>query len=382
MADELTRIRDAAAVSLRKSSNRLREMEKHLGSDVSTMHGLNSSSSGEGIKLEISQIRLEKRVVEAELESARNSQEMVITARLNPEKALATSSEFLSTQPTLQALQQSLVEAQKNYAVSVGSYQPNHPQVISSRETITAMRNQIYLELETLERSVASRIKMLENKIHRLSQLEYEENERLAQLGTQRVDHLTLNAEVTKKTELVNNAYSELAEIEALRNAAAHVNWLTRVDSPQVSTRPDGLGKKHTILAGGICGLILGIGLVMLVAPPMVSPHEGRPGRRTDLPRRGNEEYWPSPTLNEMVGPTAASAIQSASAATAATVSKGVSLAKSAFGSNSPEKDENSESVNIPHVQRFGSEAKSPAPVSNSGDSGNQRLNQRRVQNP
>ncbi len=368
MEEELTQIRDAAARSLRKSTNKLREMEDRLGADVSTMHGLNSSTAGEGVKLEVSQLRLEKRVAEAELESARNSLEMVITARLNPDERLASSGEFLASQPTLQALQASLVEAQKNYAVSAGSYQPNHPLVISSRETILAMRDQIYLELETLERSVASRIKMLETKIHRLSQLEFEENERLAKLGTNRVDHFTLNAEVAKKTELVNKAYSELAEIEALRNAAGHVNWLTRVDAPQVSTSPDGLGKKSTIMAGGICGLMLGLGLVMLVAPPMVSPHQGRPGRRTDLPRRANEEYLPSPKVDEMVGPTAASAIQSTTAATAATVGKGVSLAKSAFQKNSTEADQQTESVTIPRVQKNGPDPKSAMPVSKSID--------------
>ncbi len=333
MESELIEARDAAALSLDESIKRLRQMESGLGADVSTMNGLNSTESGDGgVRREISEIRKERRLVESELVSALTTEEMLRAANLNPEKMFATSSEFLKTQPTLEALKKSYVTLQETKSKHNGQYTPEHPLLKSSTEAIWAMRQQMYQELETLTAQVNSRIRVLESRIRELDNDIESEIQRLSLLGTKRVDHLTINSVVKEKAKILNQRQSELAEIQALRMASGRVEWLTRVDAPQVATRPDGMGKKATILGGATCGLMMGLGLVMLLAPPQEEPQRGRPGRRTDLPRREEDRRLESPSLDEIVGPTAASAIQSASAATAATVNRGVELAKNAFG--------------------------------------------------
>jgi len=266
---ELTQARDGAALSLEQSTSKLREMENELGADIGAMQGLNSVQGNDGIRGELSQIRVEKRGTQKDLDAALAALKMLQAARSSPSKMLAIPGELLRSQPRLEALQRSLVDAQKAYADNSGRFAAQHPLIASSAETVAAMQNQIYLELDSLIHTVESNVAELKQRIVRLEDLANDENQKMVDLGALRVDHLTINAEVAKKTEFLNQMQTRLSEIQAMRMAAPQVHWLTRVDDPQVATRPDGLGKKSTILAGGFCGLMLGLGLVMLVAPPM-----------------------------------------------------------------------------------------------------------------
>ena len=57
MESELVQTRDAAFLSLEKSTRKLRAMEDKLGADVSTMNGLNNTLAGDdSVKRELSQI--------------------------------------------------------------------------------------------------------------------------------------------------------------------------------------------------------------------------------------------------------------------------------------------------------------------------------------
>lgn len=213
---------------------------------------------------------------------------MLGIAKLNPQSSLATSSDFLNSHPTLQVMQRSLVESMQALAEFKGGLQPLHPKVQSRARTVQAIHDQIHQEIESLSRTVESDISVAKSRIVRLEGLAQRETDRLVSLGASRVDHLTINAEVVKKQELLLLAQAELAEVQSLRLATGKVNWLTRIDLPQVGTRPDGMGKKSTVIGGAMCGLMLGIGLLMLIAPPMEGPMgNGQPDRlvrQSELP--------------------------------------------------------------------------------------------------
>ncbi len=247
MESELTQARDAAALSLEQSVKKLRQMEQGLGSDAAQMAGLASPYASGDFKLEISQLRQERRIAENELDTALATQEMLIAANLDPEKALAASADFLSKQPTLQALQTTKVKAQETYAQSLGNHTQEHPVVKASLTTIAAMDQQIYDELENLSIAIENQIATIQAKIHRLDEAEQKELDRLSNLGAKRVDHLTVNSEVTQKQQVFQASQAALAEVQTLRLAAGEVEWLTRIDGPQVATRPDGIGKSDRL---------------------------------------------------------------------------------------------------------------------------------------
>jgi hypothetical protein len=350
MEAELTQARDAAARSLELTRRKSREMDKELGGDVAAMKGLiGTQASDASLRQDLSMIRNEQRIAQAQLEAAMDDRDILIEARLNPRKMLATSSDFIRSQPTLEALQKALVDSKQIRATAVGRYQPDHPIFKSSEETIRAMEQQIFNELENLTASNENQIRVAQSKLARLDALADKENDRMGELGSKHLEYLTINQELQNKTTIFQKAQTELSEVQSLRMVSGEVSWLLRMDDPQVSTKPDGMGKKATVIAGGVCGLMMGLGIVMLIAPPMPKPElASRPGRRTDITHRANEGLLESrsqtpsqipsqtPSLNDVVGPTAAAAIQSASAATSATVNKGVAMARSAMGHSTP----------------------------------------------
>ena len=342
MEAELIQARDASAMSLEQTRRKSREMDKELGGDVAAMKGLiGSQASDASLRQDLSMIRNERRIAQAQLESALDDQDILIEAQLNPRKMLATSSDFIRSQPTLEALQKALVDSKQVRATAVGKYEPEHPIFKSSDETILAMEQQIFNELENMTESNEAQIRVVRSKLARLDGLADKETERMGDLGSKHLKYLTINQELQNKTTIFQKAQTELSEVQSLRMVSGEVSWLLRMDQPQVSTRPDGMGKKATIMAGGICGLMMGLGIVMLIAPPMPKPElASRPGRRSDIAHRANEGLLESESqsrsLNDVVGPTAAAAIQSASAATTATVNKGVAMARSAMGHSTP----------------------------------------------
>jgi len=269
---------------LDQAVEKLRQMDRQLGSDVSTMGGLNSTVSSEGVKRDLSQIRIERRTAEAQLANARSSQRMIRAAIDNPDQMLAITGDFLKTQPTLQYLQASLVSAQKTLAAARGRYQQDHPLVKSAQDAVKTVQKQIYNELGTLERGVDSYVATLESNLDRIAQLESAEIDRLTELGADRAKYMQVNSDVAQKTEVLNAIQSELEEVQALRMAAKDVQWITRIDDPQVSTRPDGLGKKAMILGEVLTGLNSCLGSIDKMARKCFLAESGWPKLKKENP--------------------------------------------------------------------------------------------------
>ena len=269
MEVELTRVRDAAMAELNKSKDKLTRMDKVLGSDIATMNALSDpQTSDNSIKRDISQIRIEKREAALQLEKRSALLVQLKEAKAKPDRILGLAAEMIRILPALDDLKKEMIARQAEFAVTTGVYQPGHPKYERSKSVIAAMQQQIYLELDLCIAAMENEVK---DAKARWSRLETEMNsldQRLARLSANRTELLTLVAELNERTEIANRAQSNLAEIKSLADAGVS-NLIARVDVPQVSTRPDGPGKKVQILAGGFAGLMIGLGLVLLIAPPM-----------------------------------------------------------------------------------------------------------------
>ena len=88
-----------------------------------------------------------------------------------------------------------------------------------------------------------------------------------------------------------DRAKTAWTEIESRAKTARTVGLLTPTDVAQVSWRPDGVGKKVIAFAGLIGGLMIGIGLVFILAPPMPQPTSS-PTAAVGMPR----QQIPTPT--------------------------------------------------------------------------------------
>ena len=267
MVKELEQTRDAAFESLETSKSKLRQMDRILGGDTGNVGTFELGD--ETLQKDISVVRAEARKTESEIEQATKVLAMLVEARNNPQQIINISADLIGFQPALEDSKKELLKAQQAYAMAFGQYTQRHPIVQSRLDAIDAIKKQIYNELESSLPTLRHEIEALKQIKARLnSELEGLKS-RLTRISDNRVDSLTLISEVKKRTEIANNAESDLQELGSLTKASRHVELITKVDTPQVSTRPDGLGKRTMIMAGGFAGLMLGLGLVMLVAPPM-----------------------------------------------------------------------------------------------------------------
>lgn len=278
MQAELTEARDGAKLALSEVSEKLKMMDEELGPDIGAMDSLVSEvSNDDGLRREVSQIESEKRRVKTELSKAMEVLAMLQNIGTESEELFKTN--VMKYQPALGTLNSALVTAKQQLALNLGRYTKQHPNYISARNSVDEIREQIGNEREamvaTLSLEVSTKTKELERLNGELEKLD----SRLGKLSSRRAESYSLRASVGKRIEILNNAESELAEIQGLAMGAKSANLLTPVDEAQVSTRPDGLGKKAVIIAGTIGGLMLGLGLVLLIAPPSDSEHTPTPTR-------------------------------------------------------------------------------------------------------
>jgi uncharacterized protein involved in exopolysaccharide biosynthesis len=269
MEAELIAARDSARNSLQESIDQLREMEATLGPDSVAMATMTSTMPGDNsIKAELLQILAEKRGFETQLESLKTSQVTLAESQSNPLLVVSSAASFFRDQMKLGELAKSFVEIQKAYAVAAGKYQPSHPTVQDAVEQMNMLKNEIANEFAVLNVSLDSRIQELEHQIARLDDQIDKNHQRLMKLSDKRGEHLAINSEIAKRNEILNQFETNLKNVQSYQQGAGNNVWITRMGDPQVASRPDGLGKRTTVMAGGFLGLLFGFGLVVLLAPP------------------------------------------------------------------------------------------------------------------
>ena len=268
MESEILETCKVAETSLEESKQKLKKMDLELGEDAGAMVAMGESSfRDDPLSREIAQLNLERRAVRSDVEQIESMLDSLKIAKADPEAIVNVSSDLTSRQPALHSLKQEMVQQKGDYALLSGRYTSVHPAVVSAKDGIYVMEKQIRLELANAESDSMSQLRIATAKLNRLDAGIAKLKQRMSNLGEMRADSITLFADIKKRTEILNNARTNLAEVQGLANSTS-TDLLTTVDDVQVSTRPDGLGKKALMLAGGLGGMMFGMGLVMLMAPP------------------------------------------------------------------------------------------------------------------
>jgi len=272
MKSELSQAGENALKSLNDSSSRLQELEKSFGAEITTIRGLNDPQGSGGFDLKVNQIRLEQRQAAAQLSSAKQQRELLQQAQRNGGVEFVTSNELLELQPALKGMMTNLSTAMAQLAIDEGRYTSLHPQLQRSRRAVKQQRQQLFGSIGTTIKGLDSQIETLTNLSTRLGDSIVQLETKLENLTEQRVPYATLEEEVKKKAEVYNDVQGQLAQVQSYASSTDEVAMLTRVDDPQVSSRPDQIGAAKAGMIGAALGLMLGLGLVALLAPPFVDP--------------------------------------------------------------------------------------------------------------
>jgi hypothetical protein len=87
-------------------------------------------------------------------------------------------------------------------------------------------------------------------------------------LAESRAEYANLVSAAENHTKLVETARKNLADARARQSAAHSASVIGRIDGVEAGVRPVGPSRATITAAGGVGGLILGLGLVFLFATP------------------------------------------------------------------------------------------------------------------
>ncbi|MEM9411828.1 MAG: hypothetical protein AAGA30_11985, partial [Planctomycetota bacterium] len=268
MQQELQEAANVAEESYLIVAKDLKSFETKIGPDLGTLISLNDSQAGtNSIQIELASLTLEQRNAESDLEEVKKQIQILERVADSPEALLEVPQELLQLQPTLGSLANGLNDAILKYSISKGRFTSQNPKLRTDYRAVVDIKQRIKEKLVRTLDSLIHQKELRQDKFDRITRLVTEKRTRLSELSGMRVTYQTLRQEVDKKRDINGKAQSNLAEIQTLGVSAREVNLLSRVGEPQTEIYPDGPSNKVVVLGGLIAGLMIGIGLVMFVAP-------------------------------------------------------------------------------------------------------------------
>ncbi|GAA4425286.1 GumC family protein [Bremerella cremea] len=274
--DELKDAEKLAQQELDKSTLALKAQETQVGSDLGELRSLNDATSGDGnLRNSWNQIKQQIRDGESDLAKLQEQLKILQEAQSDPEQLIATPNALLESQPALRRLKDGLVDAQLRTSQLMGKMSKDHPQVQSAMASEEEVRNKLRDELSIAVRGVQADIKLQQTQIKSISSQEEDVRKRLDALASIRATYANLVADVEKCSQVLRAAHEQLADAKANKLASETSSLITRIDLPTTGENPLGPGKTVIAGTGLLGGLALGIGLVVLLAPP-----ENGQGRR------------------------------------------------------------------------------------------------------
>ena len=270
MEAELRATCDSALRSRETLERKVTDMETALGEDISLVRSLNENSSGgspSAFEVKLNEIHLQKREASRDLSNLESAKRSLIAAQRSSLEELPTSAELLNGQPALANLVVSLAQAKQNLSEAEGLYRSAHPTHRAAVEQVASIKKQIQRSINTVVHGIDGQLEATRDRLALLNADLDKNTETLKRVSKNRVPYAMATKELNKQTEDYSKAGAKLASMRSRKIASASIKLLNRVGDPWIGTRPDGIGKRVLSLIGGLAGLLIGLGLVMIVAP-------------------------------------------------------------------------------------------------------------------
>jgi succinoglycan biosynthesis transport protein ExoP len=270
MMAELQNTVNMAEEDLDARTQKLAKFEAAIGSDLTELRSLNATSSSQSeVALELQAISSERR----SNDSVRRENEQLLTLlkaiENDPTQLIATPNTLLKSQPSLSRLKDGLIDAQIRKANLLGTYADQHPYVLAAREAETLVQQQLRDEVAAAIKGLEVDLKFNGDREVALNSKSVAGRERIARLAGSRAEYSNLVAAVDNHTKLVEAARKNLADARAKHAGAHTASVIGRIDGVEAGVRPVGPGRTTVTAAGGLAGLILGLGVVFLFAAPL-----------------------------------------------------------------------------------------------------------------
>ncbi len=269
MMAELERTVAMADGDLTTQNQRLGAFEANIGADLAELRNLNAQVGGQGeVSQELQAIEAERRANEARHRENVRLLKLLSAAGDDPQELLATPNSLLQSQPAVSQLKNALVDAQIYTAGLLGSRSEKHPFVTAARAAEELVRRRLHDEVAVAIRGLEVDIELGAEREQSLAAKWSAARSRLSRLAEARAEYANLVASVENHTRLVEAARKNLADARAHQAGARSASVIARIDGVEAGVRPVGPGRKTIAAAGGVGGLVLGLGFVFLFAKP------------------------------------------------------------------------------------------------------------------
>ena len=302
--EELAHSRDLAERELDEAAERIHQIEVQFGSDLADLRGLTDTFSGDSSnRRSLEKTTGERQSAELERNNLETLHALLVAGAEDPQRLLVSGGDLLASQPSLARLKEGLIDAQLAASQLSGVYtkdNPKHRAAVAAEAEIT---RRIRQEAAAVSRAMEPALQLARARVARLQSREAELRDNLQELAKARIAYAKADAEVKNRTLQLSEAEKSLSEATASRSAALSTNLIAQLGPPQVSDGPIGPGGMTLTAAGGMAGLIFGLGAVFLIAP---GPSEVRSGRRwTDYlgnGRRASDREQPARDREQVGG--------------------------------------------------------------------------------
>lgn len=271
MIAELERTVEMADGDLAAQTNKLSSFEAKIGADLAELRSLTTDIGGQGeTSQELHAIETERRANEAAQQQNERLLKLLVAAKDNPQRLLATPNSLLVSQPAIGQLKSALVAAQLRTAELLSTRSDNHPFVIAAKDAERSIQKQLNNEVAIAIRALEAEVELCADREKSLVANKSAARDRISQLAEARAEYSNIVAAVQNQTRLVEAARKNLTDARA-RHAAAHSACvINRIDGVEAGVKPVGIGRTSIAAAGGVGGLCLGIGVLFLFGNPQL----------------------------------------------------------------------------------------------------------------
>jgi len=305
---ELTHAKALAQERLKTAADSMREIEVKFGSDLGELRNLTETINGEGAnRRAVEDTIKELQIAELELEKLHSLKVFLTRGLSDPNHLLVSGADLLTRQPSLQRLKDGLIDAQLSRSKLSGNMRPDHPKIKTAEIAELAIIQAIKEEIGSVLQSMEPVLKIETERVERLTAKQDNLEGRLGRLADIRTKYSRYASEVKHRTTLLEQAERSLTDAEASRSAAVSTNLVAKLGPVTVSENPNGPSAKILAFGGGAAGMIVGLGMVFLVAPGPQQPSFGR--RWSDRMRNGRSTDQPVSTDDANVATSSPSSV-------------------------------------------------------------------------
>lgn len=266
---------ESAKERLQQITVELVEMERGLGEDLIELRAmLDEKVSSESALLKPLLLTLDAELLKATSLRSQIQQDVKFfqDALEDVNSLLGLPNSLLEQYQSLKELKTSLVTAQIQMADIMARYKAPNKRVTEAETRLQTLENQIRRELGVSIEIARARLLFTESQITALTAQRQSKLDQLTRLAELRAPYQNLVATQLVANNRVKQAQDELSQARAAKLAAAETDLLTPLDEPQAGTRNMGSSRSLIVMASTVCGMLVGLGLVMLFSMPLPAP--------------------------------------------------------------------------------------------------------------